>query len=484
MKNFKKVLSLVLVAVMVIGCMVVMPTRANAAEAIYTEVTDVATINDAGSEGKNFVIIAPVYDDTTQTYTYYAMKAYDNKWVAAQEVEIDSDGKLAAIEGGTIPTVKITGSATALTLTIGEDVIYGQSDGNHLRNTADGNLGTWTVSEPSADMFKFYLVGSEEGEDSNKRYLAFSVYQNANKFRQYTEKNITDYPDSYVTEFIIYVYEGEDPNIKLDPDATQAEIVEAAYRAKEEGIVLYDEWSLTGVITSIQEKYSGQYKNITVLMEVEGKEIQCYRLTVNSGATDEEIAALEDLGIGDTVTVKGKLTYTDEYVRFAEGSILTNVTKSANPKQDITLDEDATAAEIIAAAYQAEQDGVDLLGTWELEGKITSIDTAYSGSYKNITVTMEVEGKKVQCYRLTVADKADTAALAALEALAVGDTIKVKGTMSYFYGTVQFAAGSVLVLENEEVQAPDTIDVISTGAGVVLVAGIAALAIIELKKRR
>ena len=70
-----------------------------------------------------------------------------------------------------------------------------------------------------------------------------------------------------------------------------------------------------------------------------------------------------------------------------------------------------------------------------LTGKITKIDTAYSPDYKNITVTITVEGredKPILCYRLK-----GTGA----ENLKVGDTITVTGTLTNFNGTFEYTSG-------------------------------------------
>ena len=93
-------------------------------------------------------------------------------------------------------------------------------------------------------------------------------------------------------------------------------------------------------------------------------------------------------------------------------------------------------AETILNDAYALKEGAKMDAPSTLTGKITKIDTPYSAQYKNITVTMVVEGfddKPIQCYRLkgNGADK-----------LAVGDTITVTGTIINYKGKVQFDAGS------------------------------------------
>jgi len=95
-------------------------------------------------------------------------------------------------------------------------------------------------------------------------------------------------------------------------------------------------------------------------------------------------------------------------------------------------------ADIVDAAYTLEA-GLALEGTFRLYGTVTSIDSAWSEDYQNITVTIAVAGKEdnpVQCYRL----KGEGA-----KNLTVGDAITVEGTLKNYKGTIEFDQGCVLV---------------------------------------
>ena len=97
-----------------------------------------------------------------------------------------------------------------------------------------------------------------------------------------------------------------------------------------------------------------------------------------------------------------------------------------------------TPAQIVDLAYSVE-DGVLLEETFQLTGVISSVDTAWSPDYQNITVTIKVAGKEsqpIQCYRL----KGEGA-----DKLAVGDTITVEGQFTNYKGTIEFNAGCVLL---------------------------------------
>lgn len=103
-----------------------------------------------------------------------------------------------------------------------------------------------------------------------------------------------------------------------------------------------------------------------------------------------------------------------------------------------------TYGEIVDMAY-ALADGTATEDAFRLYGTITKIDTAWSEDYKNITVTIAVEGKEeqpVMCYRL----KGDGA-----KDLAVGDKITVEGILKNYKGTYEFDAGCTLVGMGEHV---------------------------------
>ncbi len=104
----------------------------------------------------------------------------------------------------------------------------------------------------------------------------------------------------------------------------------------------------------------------------------------------------------------------------------------------IIIEEGMSYEEIVDAAY-ALAEGIAMTDTNRLFGTITSIDTAYSEDYKNITVTIQIgdlADKKIQCYRLA-GEGADK--------LAVGDQITVEGILKNYKGTIEFDAGCVLV---------------------------------------
>lgn len=128
----------------------------------------------------------------------------------------------------------------------------------------------------------------------------------------------------------------------------------------------------------------------------------------------------------------------------AEGNTETVKVNRRTPAA-IIIDEGMSYAEIVEAAYKLEA-GIAMEDAYRLYGEIISIDTAWSDQYKNITVTIKVEGaedKPIMCYRL----KGEGA-----DALAVGDKITVEGILKNYNGTIEFDAGCELLGVGAEVK--------------------------------
>ncbi len=100
-----------------------------------------------------------------------------------------------------------------------------------------------------------------------------------------------------------------------------------------DGELLPYKTTLTGTITEISDAWNSSYKNISVMMDVEGREgtiIECYRL---SGA------GAKDLGKGDKITVLGTLSQYEGNIQFAQGCTLVDVVKNENPEVEPVLAE-------------------------------------------------------------------------------------------------------------------------------------------------
>lgn len=206
-------------------------------------------------------------------------------------------------------------------------------------------------------------------------------------------------------------------------EMSYAEIVDAAYKL-EAGAALPGTCRLFGKIIKIDTPWSEQYKNITVTIEVAGltdKPIQCFRL-VGDGA--------EALAVGDEITVEGVIKNYNGTVEFDAKCKL--IGKGEHIDQSKTVN----------AAYSLAE-GESMASPVILKGVISKIDTAWSDQYKNITVTIIVDGitdKPIMCFRL----KGEGA-----DKLAEGQTINVYGTIKNYQGTVEFDAGCLLIADDD-----------------------------------
>ncbi|MBP3646174.1 MAG: hypothetical protein J6K55_07095 [Clostridia bacterium] len=198
---------------------------------------------------------------------------------------------------------------------------------------------------------------------------------------------------------------------------SQQGVLDAAYKL-EDGVAMTAPTALAGEIVAIDTPWSDEYKNITVTIVCDGKTeqpIMCYRL---SGEGTDKLA------IGDKIAVYGTIKNYKGTIEFDKGCQL------------ISYDA-AEMVRTVLSAYTLE-DGLAMTSAKTLTGVISSIDTAWSDEYKNITVTIVVAGmedNKIQCYRLSGEGAQD---------LAVGDTITVTGTIKNYKGTIEFDKGCTL----------------------------------------
>lgn len=110
----------------------------------------------------------------------------------------------------------------------------------------------------------------------------------------------------------------------------------------------------------------------------------------------------------------------------------------SNTNQGSTAVNSAVYEEILAVALLLH-DGERMIGTYRLFGTVTKINTAWSSSYQNITVTIQVGDRAdlpIMCYRLTGEGAQN---------LKVGDQITVEGSLKNYKGTIQFDKGCKLV---------------------------------------
>ena len=170
--------------------------------------------------------------------------------------------------------------------------------------------------------------------------------------------------------------------------STPAEIVDAAY-ALAEGASLTGTYTLTGVILSA-ETYSTEYKNITVVISVNGadssKTITCYRM---KGSGADVIAA------GYTITVSGTLTNYNGTIEFTAGCTLDSYVYGEPPVKEgaeLNFADVANRTSFDTNAQVWEQNGITVTNN---KASSTSNVADYSNParfYKSSSLTIECAG--------------------------------------------------------------------------------------------
>lgn len=176
-------------------------------------------------------------------------------------------------------------------------------------------------------------------------------------------------------------------------------------------------------------------------------------VTVDGVAYDVEWAITVTEGAADSVKIAE--SETENCVKIdipdlTETDILFTATATVKDEKDNTataeflfkvkgveLADDTDVETILNDAYALEE-GAKMESEVTLTGVITSVDTPYSAQYKNVTVTIAIQGfedKPIKCYRLA-GEGADT--------LAVGDTITVTGVIANYQGTIEFEQGCIV----------------------------------------
>lgn len=224
--------------------------------------------------------------------------------------------------------------------------------------------------------------------------------------------------------------EGSNDETSQNPDnnttqKTPAEIIDEAYALAENTSLNYTA-TLTGKVVSVDDAYSEEFDNITVTIQVAGKEdkpIKCYRL---KGQDVDRIAK------GDTITVTGTIKNHYGTVEFDLGCTMVNrVAGGGTPTTQLT-----DPAQIMNFAYGL-QAGEKMEYDVTLEGVVTKVSSPYDPTYKNISVYISVKGsdKELLLYRM----KGDE-----VDKLVKGDTVTVTGRIINYNGTIEMEAGCTM----------------------------------------
>ena len=170
---------------------------------------------------------------------------------------------------------------------------------------------------------------------------------------------------------------------------------------------------VSGTVAEINTPWNDTFGNITVtIVDKDGNKLYIYRMNTN-------------VAVGDIITVKGVMgTYNDRQI--AQGSTATIT------GHDTSYDNIEVPEYTISEALNAE-DGTKV----KVTGTVITINTAWSDSYNNITVTIaDDEGNQLYVYRL--ATKVEE-----------GQIITITGSMTSYNGNRQIAAGATAEIIGE-----------------------------------
>ena len=209
------------------------------------------------------------------------------------------------------------------------------------------------------------------------------------------------------------VIEGDETETEEPEVTTEAEeIVVEGSVSLSEAIALADgtDVIVSGTVTDIGTPWNDTYGNISVtISDKAGNSLYVYRLTTK-------------VELGDIITVTGKMGSYSGNKQVAQGS-----TAVINGHVDVSID--YTYVTIPEALKLADDAYIAVTGT------VKSVDTAWSDSYGNISVTIEdADGNTLYVYRL--ATKVEE-----------GDSITVYGKMGSYNGARQVAQGATATFD-------------------------------------
>ncbi|MGN1156694.1 MAG: lamin tail domain-containing protein [Agathobacter sp.] len=424
MKNFKRVLSLALAALMVIGGLVIAPVDAKAASAsdviineVYggggnsnaTYTNDYVVLYNKGNEDVSLSGWSIQYRNATSTNafsgivnlggTIQAGKYYVIKLAAGTSVK-DKPFPTTTIVNAENTSVNLGGTNATVLLAKTQTAISDVTDENVVDLVGIGTANVWEGS------------GKAPAFSSQKSVIR---EKDANGIPVDTNNNNADF---ITTTPDLTIYNNKTSANPIPEYGTSAEVLDAAI-ALGNGDTLGSQ-TVEGKVTQIKEAFNGYYGNVTVEIKVDGYEdypITCNRL---------KDGAINSILVGDTIKVKGTVNKDAEGdLSMANGCQLITYTPATGHTAvpDLT---DPTPEQIVNAAY-ALQAGQSLKEDWAVDavivGEITSSDSKYTF---NIQVG-ELTEKLILVYELKNAKSGVD-----ISTFKAGDTINISGTWTNY----------------------------------------------------
>lgn len=203
---------------------------------------------------------------------------------------------------------------------------------------------------------------------------------------------------------------------------TSQDVVDALYQLQP-GQLIDKTYEITGIVTSIDEAYTTQYNNISVVIVVEGREDKPVLLY---HAESDGIVDISTIKVGDTVTARGPLTNYNGKFETSTGTIITAIVPGTGEVPTPPTPDKMSIPEVLASA---EGDSVVVSGT------VSEIYYAWSDEHNNMSFYISDDaGNKLLVFRTGTK-------------VVVGDQVTVTGTATVYNGTIQIAQGSETVID-------------------------------------
>ena len=200
-----------------------------------------------------------------------------------------------------------------------------------------------------------------------------------------------------------------------------------------------DEAFVKGKISKI-DSYNSTYKSITYWISDDGGTTTQLQVYSGKGLDGADFAAKEDLTVGQTVTVKGKLKkYNETYEFDKTSSIVSFGDGGSSTSKYGTADAPLTVAQAMALI-----DAESTIDEAFVKGKISKIDS-YNSTYKSITYWISDDGTTTTQLQVYSGKGLYGADFAAKEDLTVGQTVTVKGKLKKYNTTYEFDKTSSII---------------------------------------
>ena len=403
-----KILAVLCVVAMVMTMIVPMTLTASA-----EEVTETITFDASKTQRVSFSSTAQVWASENVTFTNNKASSTTNVGDYTNPVRLYAGSEVVIEAPGTITSVTIVSDGTSKYKTALQNALTTAG----ITPTVSGNNYTFALTSDTVTLkftaqarFKSIAVTYEalaEGDCAHENATPTGGFD-ATCTEDGEASFICDDCGEEFTEVIKATGHNSVDNICTEcgelefPEPTLAEAVAMADGTK---VFLRDV-----VVVEINTPWNSNYGNITVTVEdANGDTLYCYRLATN-------------VEVGDILNITGSIGSYNNAKQLAAGAtaVITGKTEVEEPDPvEVTL---ADAAEL--------EDGTLVL----VQGIVTEINTAWSDSYNNISVTItDANGDSLYLYRVYTK-------------VALGEEIAVTGKMATYNNARQLGEGSTAVI--------------------------------------